>query len=509
MPTTGANASDPSRGHLWAQTVRPILASKSLSQKAGMKNVWLWVLCAIGTVIVIVDGLTRESYLEKELLDEGPMRYEPYTAAFVLALALLPFCLAYAAKVRIGMIEGLLLWFVLCTVSYTRDFAYIRLPELPLYVTELTLAVLMVGCLLKQDASTADRTPFLKIDLLLFWCVGVACFTRGLVSNHDSVLVFRDSAIVLYSVFFLVGAWLVRDQEILKHLFLFFCIGASFATLNGLAWFIAQPEQRRYVPYGVFVLTAFFGALLLTINKRVAPGIGWGLTGLFGCGILLANARTVYVTFVVILLLIFWVGMSIDRKKPLSRLKTLGSLVVVVVLLATVFMQTQTGSSLAQRTFDELLSGTVGFADDPNAKFRFEAWAEAIRRFLDNPLFGESYGVPFSFVFADLDVRPHNTYLTVLYKMGLFGFLPLTALIGRCLTQCWRKRKAHSHQPDSLYLYCVLIALVAMCVFGSLNLFLESPYLASIFWLVMGMSFRLTGVKPAQSSASALPRQRA
>jgi O-antigen ligase len=339
--------------------------------------------------------------------------------------------------------------------------------------------------------------------------VGIACLTRGLVSNHDPLLVLRDSAIVFYSAFFLVGAWFVLTWDAVRRVFLFFSIGALFATFNGLAWFIAQPAQRRYVPYGVFVLTAFLSALLFTVNKRLTPRIGWGLTSLFACGVLLANARTVYVTFFVLLLLVLWVGVPFRARASLSRLRILGSLLVVVFIVAAVSMQTETGVAFVQRTAEDLLSGTIGFADDSNARFRFEAWAEAIGRFLKNPLWGEGYGVPFSFIFADLDVRPHNTYLTILYKMGLIGFLPLAVLIGRSLIRCWGRCKAHNDQPDSLYLYCLLTTLVAMCIFGSLNLFLESPYLASIFWLLLGMTFRLTELRPAQSSTSALPRQRA
>ena len=82
-----------------------------------------------------------------------------------------------------------------------------------------------------------------------------------------------------------------------------------------------------------------------------------------------------------------------------------------------------------ERAETELVSGTLNYSDDPNATFRFMAWFEAFQRFAESPVLGEAYGIPFKFDLDESDARPHNTYLTVLYKMGVLGLMPLVLLL--------------------------------------------------------------------------------
>ena len=94
-----------------------------------MKSSWLnWPLAAIllvGTAIVIADGFTRPLVLEEDWENSEAMTYEPYHAAFVFGLAMLPLMMAYRKSAGISKKESVLLWFVMCTVAYSKDFAYI------------------------------------------------------------------------------------------------------------------------------------------------------------------------------------------------------------------------------------------------------------------------------------------------------------------------------------------------------------------------------------------------
>ena len=46
------------------------------------------------------------------------------------------------------------------------------------------------------------------------------------------------------------------------------------------------------------------------------------------------------------------------------------------------------------RAETQLVSGTLNYADDPNATFRLMAWFEAFQRFSASPVLGEAYGIP-------------------------------------------------------------------------------------------------------------------
>ena len=85
----------------------------------------------------------------------------------------------------------------------------------------------------------------------------------------------------------------------------------------------------------------------------------------------------------------------------------------------------------------------------------------------------------------------HNTFLTVLYKMGLLGFLPLLIFLFYFFWlgfHCLRRNQTNNHV---VFLEIVILAQVCFCVWGGASLMLESPYLASLFWAGVGISLRL------------------
>jgi len=102
-------------------------------------------------------------------------------------------------------------------------------------------------------------------------------------------------------------------------------------------------------------------------------------------------------------------------------------------------------------------------------------------------------------------VRPHNTFLTVLYKMGLIGFVPLAFFLGYFHWRGWRTVRAFRHQKESVVLYVLLVGNLAMCQFGLLNLLLESPFFASVFWLTIGIAIRTMHLLRSSSEALVIP----
>jgi len=479
-------------------SLNPLLAAASrlrLSLRPNARflsfNLWLIPICVIGLIIVISDGVSRP--LNVEMLDVAiePLTYQPYQGAFVFALFMLPLVLCYASSARTSKAEALLLWFVLCTVAYTKDFSYIGIPGTKLFVTEVVLAVLV----LSQATALAKSLPclgrFTMWALLGLFSAGGLAAVRGLLSSQDKMLVARDSVIVVYALFLPLGFLLISSWERARRFFLFFALGAIFASLNALAWFLAQPGQRRYIEYGTYVLVCFVGGVVLTTNRLIQPAIGWLLSGLLFVGILLANARTIYAALALALLVVMVVSPSARLRLSARTLKRMVGVSVVLICILWVFSQSKVGADFIESAGAELVSGTVNYSDDVNANFRFLAWLEAIQRFAAQPLAGEGYGIPFEFELSNLDPRPHNTYLTILYKMGVLGFLPLTLILASFYWKGWKSLRLLRGGSDSLLLYIVLVSQLVMSAYGLLNLLLESPFLASIYWLILGAGIRM------------------
>jgi len=90
--------------------------------------------------------------------------------------------------------------------------------------------------------------------------------------------------------------------------------------------------------------------------------------------------------------------------------------------------------------------------------------------------------------------------LTVLYKMGLIGFLPLVALLIYVVWRGFHSMQCSRESRRVVFLQIVLLTQAAFCLFGMGNLLLESPFLASLFWASMGLSLRIMRMLDAERS---------
>ena len=191
---------------------------------------------------------------------------------------------------------------------------------------------------------------------------------------------------------------------------------------------------------------------------------------------------------------------SITDRIRVVRMKLLAGFAVVAIIVLLLMYSTKRGSELITQTSQELISGTLDFRNDANASFRFLAWAEAVRRFVENPVMGEGFGVPFTFENESVDVRPHNTFLTVLYKMGVMGFVPVVLLLSNLYVGGWRALRRHRNRTHAFLLYSFLLGHLSISLFGMFNLLFESPFLASVYWLSAGVAYRLMSmIDKAQS----------
>jgi O-antigen ligase len=384
------------------------------------------------------------------------------------------------------------LWFTFCTTTYTKDFSYLRLPGAPLFVTDVVLVALLFSTyLLLPRPQNARHSLAQNIFLILFVAAGLVAAARGFWGHGDSILVLRDSALVLYALFLLIGYQLFGSWLSIKRLAVWFLAGTSLSVLNGLAWFAVAPEQRRFIFPGIFVLVSLLATLLMMANRLIGLKAGWILTALFVLGLLLANARSLFIALSIVLLSILVVP-GIVRKNigSTSVFKALATASVLACALVFFSLYWKAGRNFTTLVADQLASGVLHTSEDPYWQFRTAAWTEAWRRFEKYPPGGEGFGIPFVFEIYDNDARPHNTFLTVLYKMGLSGFLPLLAFLAYFFWLGLRTIHRNLANPRVAFLQIVILAQVSFCLHGAANLLLESPFLASLFWTGMGVGLR-------------------
>jgi O-antigen ligase len=487
---------------------------------AAQSQDWIFLILTVGGMIVFADGLTRP-----EMLVDAPVdtfTYQAVWGAWVFGLVMLPICLSYAKHLGTSLGEGVLLWFILGMVTFAKEFSYLRWPGAPIFITDVVLLGFLVRLFVwPRQFRIRLRSLSAKL-LLLYLAVGLFTLARSILAGHALLLTMRDFSIAFYSLFAFVGFAVIRSWAAVRRAFLFFLLGAILSCIDALAWFWHQPGARRYLSPGDYVLAAFLGMLIVASRKIIKPAIGYSLAGLLVIGVILSNARTLYVELAVMLLLVAYLGSRSRPKLRKIRLKAAIGMLAVVVGAAAILEQTRVGSAFIDRSLEQLVSGTIDYQNDPDAVFRLAAWGETLSLTAQHPLFGIGYGVvidPFTFMLAkngpgsdalysvDVDTRPHNTYLTVLYQMGLVGFLALVALLLRFFSTCWRTLRRFKDNSLSIWLYLALIAQLTMVFFGGFNLFLETPFCASIFWLTLGIGWRIQQLLKAAHTPTAIARQ--
>jgi hypothetical protein len=132
--------------------------------------------------------------------------------------------------------------------------------------------------------------------------------------------------------------------------------------------------------------------------------------------------------------------------------------------------------------------------------FRLLAWQRALERIRSAPLAGIGFG-PAPKLHPDRHCQllnlpasncgnAHNTYLTVAMRMGvpvLLGLLLLNAVVQvRALRALGAARAAADPRREAdLVLALALVASFAL--YATTSLFLESPYLSSLYWIVLAL----------------------
>jgi O-antigen ligase len=479
--------------------------ARTRSRGSASLSVWMLLILVAGAWVVLVDGFTRIPELDTNAHATDALTYEPYVAAFIFAGVVFPLVMLHALRAGASKTEGIFLWFVLCTFTYSKDFSYMRVPGIPIYITDITLVILLVSLFVLPRLRMLDFRSSAIWALLAFVLMGTLALAKGLTTGQEVPRAFRDYAMAVYALFFLVGLYLVKSWAAIVRIAQITWLGAMLLCLNGIAWFIGTPVgQRRYIPFGIYIVIAGITLMLAVINRAVHPVIGWSLGLLFIIGLLVTNMRSIYVCFVFgAMLAVFGPG-KVGKKVDLMRaVKALAVFVVIAALALAIFARTKVGAAYIERSTEELVSGLLHSEDDDNVQFRFLAWAEAFGRFAQSPWIGEGFGVPFVFELTDMDARPHNTFITVAYKMGLLGLAPFLFLLFQAFRKGWTAFVSTRGDPNGFVLYGLLLVQLILCAYGFFNLVIESPFLACIFWFNMGMTIRAAKLlRPANGNTA-------
>jgi hypothetical protein len=166
-----------------------------------------------------------------------------------------------------------------------------------------------------------------------------------------------------------------------------------------------------------------------------------------------------------------------------------------------VVIPTTTSSRPIVTTVQHTFSGNGTTMDVANQQWRLAFWSYMLRAAAHQPIFGVGFGRPANFhwhgvvydarigdVHNDQDVTgPHNSFVNIVYRTGLLGFIPLLFLVAAAVVAAlsWLRRP---HESEIRAAYVGLVAIfVFVFVIANLNVALEGPYMAIFFWSLLGL----------------------
>jgi O-antigen ligase len=152
-------------------------------------------------------------------------------------------------------------------------------------------------------------------------------------------------------------------------------------------------------------------------------------------------------------------------------------------------------------TIQNTFGGGAGNVDATNQRWRLAFWAYMLRSAAHHPLLGVGFGRPANFHWHnvvydarrgdprnDSDVTgPHNSFVNLLYRTGLLGFIPLLILVGLAASATVSSLR-RENTPAIRAAHVGLVAIfVFVVVTAGLNVALEGPYMAIFFWSALGL----------------------
>jgi len=430
----------------------------------------------------------------------------------------------------------LLLGLLLLTEVFGRSFSQIGVGD-TVFVTEVLLVATTVAIVVRlglRDAFELLRARVPLVLLLIFWLLGAYATVRGL-RDWGLSFVTEDVGLFEYSVLVPLTVLVVRDRARLETFGLGLLIGSVvcavlfFGTMIVLRVDSDSPLVFLVgAPSGMYI--SFFVGWVAT---RFAHGLGVrpAFVALAAFGLLMmwiTDQRSVWVAVIAVLVTV--VLLSPPRLIPIAVMASL----VVVTFAATVGLQSLfpvppgatvaegdggAGNPQAIREVSAIAGGASG-AEAENVQWRLAYWKELSRRTFSDPQIaavGIGFGEPAAFVwngrkydFRDGDpgtgqdvAGPHNSFVAILYRMGLPALLCVVGLVGVALWRVrpllWGERRLESTQRANVV--AIVAALGSTVAVASFNEALKGPFLGMYFWVAVALLLAVAAIYGTRESA--------
>lgn len=416
----------------------------------------------------------------------------------------------------VGRPLGAAVWIIVAYLVATRVGGVtvakvgVEIGGVPIFATEIFLIALAAFLWFGQSGKlivwVCSGSGAGMVGVFVWVLTLAACLHAALAFPKWRILALRDLAIFLYPLVFPLTYFALdsrRKAEAVLSGFIY--SGAVLAiTLmldaSILGGALYSEQLRQFTNNNVLVkgfgggdvggmLCFTLAALLVSPGRRGLASIA--IAGLCFLGFAITQTRSASVGLAMALVYSGFALSLTGRVMALAAITALalGGVAIVHLLPNSSLATTLDGLYLA-------IEGGAGLRDDADFEFRYLRWRVVVDEWLSSPVFGVGFGKPLvpDNLISPEEVGlnaglPHNTYLTILARMGLFGLVLILAPWVATILGCLRRRPGMS-RPDRSAAACGS-ALMAMAGFAGFVLFFERPMHNAALWIVLAVACRL------------------
>ncbi len=407
---------------------------------------------------------------------------------------------------------------VLGFLAVTRIFSLraakigIQIGALPLFLTDLTLLALLVAALFLRPGrllvwlSSGRGATAAGAALWMLCGASLIYFAQAFPAYR--IMAARDLATFSYALFFPLTffaltdrLWAVRVTRYCVYSGVVLAVMMLAQRVTGLDLWLGELQRNiggswiSYVgsdDHGAIAASSMMGLFAYLMLEREHRR--FHAAAALVCFLALAanGARSAVVGVVLCAIVMFF---AVSTRHRVFFAVLCASLLALAVL-ATVLPQSIPGVPELHNFVLGVTSAGSGNSD-LDTSFRLVRWRDAFDTWLGSPAFGVGYGcdilnrvyIGYNLAGKFNEGMPHNTYLFVLARMGLFGL----GLIGFAMMLGMRRLFAAVRRyrlPDDLAALNVLVTLAA---YGAFVLFFERPMNNAGFWIMLAAGLRLAG----------------
>jgi hypothetical protein len=418
---------------------------------------------------------------------------------------------------KIGGLRQTILWMVGAYLILNVGFEFVRIPPVGpgIPVGEIVLAVSLLVISTRTLLPVMAREVWM-LPIVIWW--GLSLTRMMFDAKGSGIWAFRDASQAIESLYLIVGFWFASNEAYLQYFFRWFRRLLTLAALYGLLYPISDKLQNLSPKVSgigtgatplIFSMTnapvmLLWCAAWLLLDRPPRAGLGRDLAAavLIATSIAFGQSRSTYLQ----VLLLAAVLLMVRRKAAMKWLATLamGAVLIGAISISGFELKGREGSKISLDFIVqhfESISGSGGAdvqAASAGVPLRINWWRHILTQLESSPqkmFFGLGYGIPLTTFMGRNSItrEPHNSFMSVIGRLGLSGILMWTLMQMALYYSWWRSFRLCRRMrwtEDQVMLLVILVFCLMTLVEAVGEAAMEVPFYAIPYYFFFGVMLR-------------------